>query len=67
MHGLSLVVASVGPSLVVMHTLAVVVASLIAEHRLEVQVFSSCIVQSQWLWLTGLVALQHVGPSPFRG
>ena len=56
MHGLSLVAASRGSSLVAVRGLLIVVASLVAEHGLQG-------VWAQYLWHTGLVALQHVESS----
>ena len=47
---------SKGYSLVTLHGLLVVVASLLEEHGLQG-------TWAQYLWLTGLVALQHVGVS----
>ena len=56
MHGLSLVAASRGSSLVAVRGLLIVVASLVAEHGLQG-------VWAQYLWHTGLVALRHVESS----
>ena len=56
MHGLSLIAASRGSSLVAVRGLLIVVASLVAEHGLQG-------VWAQYLWHTGLVALQHVESS----
>ena len=56
MHGLSLVAASRGSSLVAVRGLLIVVASLVEEHGLQG-------VWAQYLWHTGLVALQHVESS----
>ena len=53
MYRLSLVVVGGGSSLVVMHGLLIVVASLV-EHRLYA-------LGLQLLWLEDLVALWHVG------
>ena len=57
-----------------MRGLLIAVASLVAEHRLQAQGlqwlwlagFSSCGSRAQQLWLTSLVALQHVGSSQTR-
>ena len=59
MHGLSLVSASRGFSLVAMHRLLIVMTSLVAEHRLQG-------TQARWLRPTGLVALRHVESSWIR-
>ena len=58
-HGLSLVAASRGRQLVVVHKLLVAVASPVADHRLQGLAFSSCGV--------GLVAPRHAGSSWTRG
>ena len=56
MHGLSLVVASRGSSLVAVHGLLIVVASLVVEPGLQG-------VWAQYLWHAGLVALHYVESS----
>ena len=54
---MSLVLASRGYSLVVVHGLLIVVASLVAEHRLQA-VWASVVVGAR-LWSTGLIAVAH--------
>ena len=64
--GSSLVVASKGYSLVAMHSLLIVVVSLVVEHGLKVHWLSRCGMWPQQLWYTGLVALQRVKSSQTR-
>ena len=61
-----------GLLLVSVHGLLIVVASLVAEHGLQVRGLQQLWLvgsraQAQQLWRTGLVALQHVGSSRPRG
>ena len=51
---------------VVVHGLLIAVASLVAEQGSRHAGFSSCGTWAQHLWLTGLVAPQHVGSSRTR-
>ena len=55
-HALSLVAESRGYSLLVVRRLLIAAASLMAEFRFQG-------LRAQYLWYTGLVALQHVGSS----
>ena len=48
-----------GPLFIAVHGPLTIVASFVAEHRLQTRRLSS-------LWLTGLVAPQHVGSSQTR-
>ena len=59
-HGLSLVAASGGYSVAV-HRLLIAVAFLLRITGSRRVGFSSCGMQTQQLWRTGLVAPQHVG------
>ena len=55
-----LLVAASGGYFVVMWGVLIAVAFLVLEHRLLSSGFSSCSTWAQYLWCTGLVALQHV-------
>ena len=60
-----------GPLFIAVHGPLTIVASLVAEHRLQTRRLSSCgsrapDVQAQQLWLTGLVVPRHVGSSQTR-
>ena len=50
-----------GPLFIVVRGPLIIAASLVAEHRLQTRRLSNC-----GLWLTGLVAPQHVGSSQTR-
>ena len=56
MHGLSVVAVSWDLLFVALHRLLIAAASLMEEYRFQG-------LRAQYLWYTGLVALQHVGSS----
>ena len=68
MCGLSLVIVSRGCSLAAVRGLLIAVASLVAEHRLEVHGFQylGCMGLVAYLGCMGLVAPGHVGSSQTR-
>ena len=65
-HGLSLVVASGGYSLLPCAGFSLQWLLLLRSTGSRHVGFSSCGTQAQYLWCTGLVALQHVGSSRTR-